>query len=498
MKNKRRFWSFTFAVIAVGSLLISCRDMTESKSGSIVTEQSNEENPAEETLFAEDSLPDDLDFGGQTITVLYREEEADEFFMEAQTGDVVDDAVYRSNHNVRERLNIELAVVKKRGNAEDDRTAFINYVVDTVKAGDDAFQLVACLTYNMPSLIQNGVLLNLLDVQYLDFGKPWWAQGLIEYGTLGGKLFFASGDISLSLLKKTFCLYFNIDLLNDYGLESPYEKVHAGTWTKEVLSKMAVSAYKDLNGSSTADLDDQYGFALYDRNHCNIFIGGFDLQVTEKDENGYPAVVFGSEKVADAVTWLCALFHNNNGIYYNKNSDAGTDLSVHESLRKMFNEGRLLFISAEFSNAVFFRDMKYEFGVLPPPKWDESQKGYYTLARNIYSSFGIPVTVQNTDPVGAVMEAIASENHRTLSPVYYETALKVKYSRDAESAQMFDIIKGGVKFNFGYTYHLIVGLTDHFVGSVRDNKPNWVSTYASIEPAAVSSIGKFIESIENA
>ena len=135
-----------------------------------MSRNTDEENPAEETLFAEDYLTDVLDFVGQTITVLFREEVADEFFMEAQTGDVVDDAVYRSNHNVRERLNIELAVVKKRGNATDDRTAFINYVVDTVKAGDDAFQLVACLTYKChPD--QNGVLLNLLDVQIL-FGKP--------------------------------------------------------------------------------------------------------------------------------------------------------------------------------------------------------------------------------------------------------------------------------------------------------------------------------------
>lgn len=497
MKNKRKFFSITLAVIAAGTFLISCRDMTESISDNTVTELSHE-RPEDEYLFEDDSLPDDLDFDGQTITVLYREEEVDEFFIEAQTGDVVDDAVYRSNNNVMERLNINLDVVKKRGNATDDRIAFINYVGDTVKAGDDAFQLVACLTYNMPSLIQNGLLLNLLDVQYLDVDKPWWAQGLVEYGTLGGKLFFVSGDISLSLIKKTFCLYFNIDLLENYGLDSPYEKVHAGTWTKEALSEMAVSAYKDLNGSSTADLEDQYGFALYDRNHCNIFIGGFDLQVTDKDDNGYPVVVFGNEKVADAVTWLCGFFHNNNGIYYNKNSDAGTDLSVHESLRKMFNEGRLLFISAEFSNAVFYRDMDYEYGVLPAPKWDESQQGYYTVARNIYSSFGIPVTVQDTDLTGAVMEAIASENYRNLSPVYFETALKVKYSRDVESAQMFDIIKGGMKFNLGYTYHLLVGLTDYFVDSIRDNKPDWVSTYAAREPAAVSAIEKFIESIENA
>lgn len=452
--------------------------------------------PEEESFFEADSLPDGLDFEGKTVTVLYREEDADEFFMEKQTGEVVDDAVYLSNSKVTERLNIAIGMVLKKGSSETDRTAFINYVGDTVMAGDSAFDIAAGLTYNMPVFVQKGLLMNLRGLPYIDFDKPWWAQGLVEYGTIGGSLFFASGDISLSLIKKTFCVYYNKDLPGSLGMDPPGESVLSGKWTFDAFSGMAKEAYGDLNGSREADFEDRYGFALYDRNHCNLFIGGFDLRVTDKDEDGLPVLVFGNEKTADAVTLLCGFFHNNSGIYYNKNSDAGADLSVHQTLANMFTGSRLLFISAEFGNALLYRDMNDEYGVLPPPKRDEAQDGYYTLARNVYSSFGVPLTNTDTELAGAFMEAAASENHRTLAPVYFETALKVKYARSEESALMFDIIKSGMKFNLGYTYHQVVGITDLFVDSIRDNKTDWASVYASKEKTSVSNIEKFIAAIE--
>lgn len=139
--------------------------------------------------------------------------------------------------------------------------------------------------------------------------------------------------------------------------------------------------------------------------------------------------------------------------------------------------------------------MNDEYGVLPPPKRDEAQDGYFTLARNVYSSFGIPITAGDTELAGAFMEAAASENHRTLAPAYFETALKVKYARDEESARMFDLIKSGMKFNLGYTYHQVVGITDLFVDSIRDNKTDWASAYTAREKTSVSNIEKFIAAI---
>ncbi|MBQ2709139.1 MAG: hypothetical protein IJF67_12810, partial [Clostridia bacterium] len=57
-----------------------------------------------------DNLPNDLDFNGEKVTFLYREELLPEFYTEEETGDVVDAAVYSSMISVEERLNVDIVV----------------------------------------------------------------------------------------------------------------------------------------------------------------------------------------------------------------------------------------------------------------------------------------------------------------------------------------------------------------------------------------------------
>ncbi|MBO5218991.1 MAG: dihydroxy-acid dehydratase, partial [Clostridia bacterium] len=89
-------------------------------------------------------------------------------------------------------------------------------------------------------------------------------------------------------------------------------------------------------------------------------------------------------------------------------------------------------------------------GILPFPKYEESQKAYHTFSRSTHAVIGMPVTCPDYDRAGAVLEAIACVNHETVVPVYFETALKVKYSRDDDSAEMYDLILAGSTLNFGY------------------------------------------------
>ena len=57
--------------------------------------------------FLLDSIPADTDFGGAEFNLLVREAKAPtEFFVEEQTGDILNDAVFNSNRAVEERLNI--------------------------------------------------------------------------------------------------------------------------------------------------------------------------------------------------------------------------------------------------------------------------------------------------------------------------------------------------------------------------------------------------------
>ena len=47
---------------------------------------------------------------------------------------------------------------------------------------------------------------------------------------------------------------------------------------------------------------------------------------------------------------------------------------------------------------------------------------------------------------------MGSENYRSVTPAVFEVAMKVRYSDDAQTSQVFDILKEGVSFDFGKLY----------------------------------------------
>ena len=110
----------------------------------------------------------------------------------------------------------------------------------------------------------------------------------------------------------------------------------------------------------------------------------------------------------------------------------------------------------------------------------------------------IPKTCEKLDVVGATMEAMAAQNYKKVSPAYFETALKVKYSRDDATSQMYDLIKQGLKFNFAFTFSAVSGtLANIFVDMVRDNNENYVSKYESFKEKAETGLQKFYDDVES-
>ena len=78
------------------------------------------------------------------------------------------------------------------------------------------------------------------------------------------------------------------------------------------------------------------------------------------------------------------------------------------------------------------------------PKYDEQQGGYYTNSMDQHSVFGCPVTLPESEYefMGVVTEALNAESYKTVTPAFYDIALKNKYTEDPVTAQMIDLILG--------------------------------------------------------
>ncbi len=170
----------------------------------------------------------------------------------------------------------------------------------------------------------------------------------------------------------------------------------------------------------------------------------------------------------------------------------------HNVAATIFAEGRALFIDHELTLATsYLRDAEIEYGIVPMPKYNEEQQDYYTVMSFPYSLYSVPIDVKDADLSAAVLECLASESYRRVSPALFETGFKVKYATDNEAAAMFDIIRASVVFDFGRVFNDSFGGTTYslFRGAVCDGKTDWVSSATRSKKALDKSLSKLVEKL---
>ncbi len=447
----------------------------------------------DENGFLLDELPSDLKFGGEEINIYVRGDNLESEYNAEQSGDIVDNAIYDRNMKVEERLGVTLNYfTNTTADIWNERNKFVDTVRASVMANDGTIDLVGALSYMAPYMAQEGLFYNLTasDMPYLDFSAPWWSQSLTEELAVGDKLYYASGDASLGLIKGMFCIYFNKQLVEDYKLGDPYELALSGSWSLDTLNEMSQTASVDLNGDTVIDEADRFGLVILSMDFIPNFLISSDRRITEKNASGIPETVLGTEKVIDFFDRMAELMSSDAVICSNESASVAEPFS-----HKLFAENRALFLAAQLSTSEQLRDLESDYGVLPYPKFDENQESYLTTSRSTYTAFSIPITSER-DTVAAVLEALASEGYRTVTPAYYEKALKVKYSRDDISAQMFDLIRESVCFEFGIFHGILLNnVTSTIRNTILNKSSEWASTWAENEVAFNTLLDDYIATI---
>jgi len=440
--------------------------------------------------FLLDSIPADTNFGGAEFNLLIREAKAPtEFFVEEQTGDIVDDSLYARNTAIEDRLGIKLNYIPMPGEWAD-RANFNGAIKNSVLAADGAYDLCSVLSNQLSVLTLEGLLTNLNTLDYLDFEKPWWSQGLLDELAVNDKLYFASGDASLGLIKGMMCVFYNKQLCEDYKIEGLYDIVNEGKWTIDKVIELVKDTYQDLDNNSAKSDQDMFGFAIGNYNQLYGFIDSFNVQVLERDADGYPSkFIFDNEHAVDAYQKLVSLFKDNND-FFTLTNDANSANMADE-----FRAEQIILCTGEFGDTDTYREIsEFDYGVLPFPKYNEAQEDYRTTARATYSSFCIPVTAKDPDMSAAVLECFASESYRKVSPAYFENALKIKYTRDDESAMMFDLIKSSVTFSFATSFTTSIGDPQNtWKGQLAASNENWMSYMATWIPASQEKLDSALE-----
>lgn len=402
-------------------------------------------------------------------------------------GETYNDAVYSRNQLVSERFNIKINPIIEPY-TWDLREQYLGNIRSSVMAEDGAFDMIACQSYIIPSLIVDGMLYNLNDIRELRLNKPWWSQLIHENLTYNGKIYYMSGDISVNGLEFANTIFMNKRLLNEYGLEAPYQLVRDGKWTVEVLESMIKDTARDLNGDGIFDGNDVFGYLYHDNLTINNIPFSLGFKYTKYEGN---TVKFNldNERAAECSAYLADFLKNNPDTHLASKDTGGSGKS-------MFMGGQGLFYAHFLYRALEFRDMEDDFGILPFPKQDEGQKTYITSMRDSFVGFGIPVDTKDIGFAGTIMEALCVSGSQIIMPAYYDEVLKNKAARDEGSLDMLDIIKDSLSIDFLVAYGIQFNNLQNIFSDVFNQNKNFASHWESQKAQAEKNLASLLESFQ--
>ena len=394
-------------------------------------------------------------------------------------------ANYYRHLAVEERLGVEITFI------EETKWANIpNLVRQSVNAGSNDYDMVFTVASDQVYLIQEGLYVPISNLKYVNLEKPWWNKEYISSISVNSdNVYVLFGDITFNTVQRTCAMYFNKRLLDVYlGMSDSdiYEIVLNGEWTLDKLYELASSVYED-DGDGINDVDDVHGVVSFKDCTYDYVAFSAGLEFTSRDENGYPVLALNNERSVDLADKILKIF---NGPHVYK----GTSNNDHI---EHFTNGKALFLLNRFyvCDWPHMREMVDDYGIIPMPKYDESIDGYHAAVEPLVQWGTVPVTTPDYDMVSAVAESMAFEGYKTVTPTYYETALKLKFTRgedlDTEAA-IIDMIASGARTDFLYMNKLNgLGYIFNYIGNSGQN--NFASRYASYELAAKGALNEMIE-----
>jgi len=481
------------AVILTSIILlnfISCQSETKKEnSGDTPGENISEpEETAESAEIIKDNVPE-FDFGGETFSMLIPEQTwaTAHMLREEINGDIINDAQYLLKTKIEERFNL---ILKETVTADIWSTSYISKLITS---GDGTYSVFFPLDLYVVQYAQKKQIYNWNELIYIDLTKPYWDASMNKSLTINGKTYFAFGAYDLSYYDLTHVLVFNKEMIQNYGLETPYELVTGGKWTLDKFREMAKKTTLDVNGDGIMDKEDSYGMISVPKQIPPCFwIAAGELSVS-KDADDYPYFnIPGNDRFFNLMDKIYEMMWDDN--IWCRNTEGGNFWSESSN---MFASNRALFAAQTFYYLNEFRAIDTNFGIIPYPKFTENQTQYYSRVEGGCKIAIVPVTNPSPEKAGAVLEAMACESYKTVIPQYYEIALKRKNSRDEESEKMLDFIFSTRVYDLGDTWWCNELRDGIFAKMFMKNDRAVVSKMESFAPKMSGFIEKTIAGFEN-
>ncbi len=475
----KRLFAMLLAALLLASTMscgktVETESQSETKAETTVSEGGETEPEPVETK--EPYLYPELNLNGGDFHILNQTASSWNYYSTydvAETnGEPLNDKIYERNRFIEETFNTKFVITDK------ELDAAASHLKVTIKAAEDLYQYAYIFGSYLSSVIGAGYTIDLETVKGLQLDKPWWDPDRAEYSI--GRTYFVKDSASLLGFHGAFCSFFNKNLFTDLGLENPYELVKNGQWTLDKLQEFIESG-ASLNGDEkyTGDSPNcRFGLVGWENGYQGLWAGSDITLVTV--EEGKLTYAVESEKAINAFEKVARVV-----------STPGYSEGNYPAL---FAEGRSVMTLGQVKEAIMYRDMEDDFGILPLPKYDENQEEYRSYI--VGCPFLIPATTIEYETAALVADAMSYYSYAEVVPVLLDNIITHKSLRDPDSVEMLEIIRDGETIDLGTLYGWTASVEGGLKDKIKAGGTELASTAAKYKTQVEKAMNKFLEKIE--
>ncbi|MBQ4090782.1 MAG: hypothetical protein IJC64_00540 [Clostridia bacterium] len=371
------------------------------------------------------------------------------YVLDESNGSPMDEAVYARQEKIKRYLGVDM-VLKTDSNT--NKGTYIDVLKKAVTNRDGTLELL--LThYNigLPELISDNYLMDFSDMDGVDLEADYWDYDFMSSVELKGHNYLGFGDANILF---AYLVSFNKNMMDQYsgadvfGGKDVYQMVRDYEWTLDKMISIANLVSQDLNGDGKKDQGDKFGYAAAAWEPYMSFIHASGMNIMEQD------LASGAYKVA-----------LNSDKYYARLDNLIADLKALSASECAYVDYRVKVVHAEdvlqlTSNRVLmsiydtihlpeYLNYNIEFGVLPLPMYDGTEKEYRALQYG--GLMCVPRYVKDAKMVGETLEMYHYYSS-SVTVTFYEKILGRQVADAPDDTEMLNIIRAGACTDVGFTY----------------------------------------------
>nr|MBQ4318305.1 extracellular solute-binding protein [Clostridia bacterium] len=299
-------------------------------------------------------------YGGKDFRVIYPTHANFQYqHSDTETGDSVEDALYKRDITIEDQFEVDMKYT-----VVDQIKAVYDTVSQNILAGDDSFDLILNhVNWQINAYIAEKFVLDWYTVNNVDLEKPYWNQNMNDSLAIGDVLPVAASDY---VVANPLMIFFNTELVKSMGLDDQYELVNSGKWTWDELIATSSKVMTDINGDGTMNADDRYGFVV-DITGSSYMLRSIPASANQfiysKGNDGSLNCTVNTPQMQTLLEKMVSLFNGGGGYLLNYGAPQDNVKAVAH-----FNKGTTLYYLVDSLKAFAYRDIDFEYGILPLPK----------------------------------------------------------------------------------------------------------------------------------